>query len=117
MVWLPTILTYTQKKAMKTKLFMGYRENKWLKCHNYVLQANCEWSVKKVQEVSVSDYFMVSYDFCRNDETIDLTVDVIFDNNKSMNITKPQLRKCLCFFLYLKLIFSLIMKFMIQPME
>ena len=30
-------------------------------------------------------------------ETIDLAVDIIFDNNKSMNITKPQLRKLFVF--------------------
>ena len=55
--------------------------------------------VKEVQEVSVSDYFMVSYDVCSLftniplNETIDLAVNIIFDNNKSMNITKPQLKK------------------------
>ena len=59
--------------------------------------------VKEVQEVSVPDYFMVSYDVCslfKNiplKETIDLAVDVIFDNNQSMNITKPQLRKLFVF--------------------
>ena len=30
-------------------------------------------------------------------ETIDLPVDIIFDNNRSMNITKPQLRKLFVF--------------------
>ena len=55
--------------------------------------------VKEVQEVSVSDYFMVSYDDCSPftniplNETIDLAVDIIFDNNQKMNITKPQLKK------------------------
>ena len=55
--------------------------------------------VKEVQEVSVSDYFMVSYDDCSLftniplNETIDLAVDIIFDNNQSMNITKSQLKK------------------------
>ena len=55
--------------------------------------------VKEVQEVSVSDYFMVSYDVCSLftniplNETNDLAVNIIFDNNKSMNITKPQLKK------------------------
>ena len=55
--------------------------------------------LKEVQEVSVSDYFMVSYDVCSVftnmplNETIDLAVDIIFDNNQSMNITKPQLKK------------------------
>ena len=59
--------------------------------------------VKEVQEVSVPDYFMVSYDVCSLftniplKETIDLAVDVIFDNNQSMNITKPQLRKLFVF--------------------
>ena len=59
--------------------------------------------VKEVQEVSVSDYFMVSYDVCNLftniplNETIDLAVDIIFDNNKSMNITKPQLKKLFVF--------------------
>ena len=61
--------------------------------------------VKEVQEVSVLDYFMVSYDFCSLftniplNETIDLAVDIIFDNNKSMNITNPQLKKL--FFCYI----------------
>ena len=55
--------------------------------------------VKEVQEVSVSDYFMVSYDVCSLltiiplNKTIDLAVDIIFGNNQSMNITKPQLKK------------------------
>ena len=55
--------------------------------------------VKEVQEVSVSEYFMVSYDVCSLftniplNETIDLAVDIIFNNNPSMNITKPQLMK------------------------
>ena len=55
--------------------------------------------VKEVQEVSVSEYFMVSYDVCNLftniplNETIDLAVDIIFDNNQRMNITKPQLKK------------------------
>ena len=59
--------------------------------------------VKEVQEVSVSDYFMVSYDVCSLftniplNETIDLAVNIIFDNNKSMNITKPQLKKLFVF--------------------
>ena len=59
--------------------------------------------VKEVQEVSVSDYFMVSYDVCSLftniplNETIDLAVDIIFDNNQSMNITKPQLKKLFVF--------------------
>ena len=59
--------------------------------------------VKKVQEVSVSDYFMVSYDDCSLftniplNETIDLAVDIIFDNNQSMNITKSQLKKLFIF--------------------
>ena len=51
--------------------------------------------VKEAQEVSVSDYFMVSYDVCSLftniplNETIDLAVDIIFEINQSMNITKP----------------------------
>ena len=55
--------------------------------------------VKEDQEVSVSQYFMVSYDvFSMStniplNETIDLAVDIIFDNNQSMNITKSQLKK------------------------
>ena len=59
--------------------------------------------VKEVQEVSVSDYFMVSYDVCSLftniplNETIDLANDVIFDNNQSMSITKPQLKKLFVF--------------------
>ena len=59
--------------------------------------------VKEVQEVSVSDYFMVSYDDCSLftniplNETIDLAVDIIFDNNQKMNITKPQLKKAFHF--------------------
>ena len=58
---------------------------------------------KEVQETSVSDHFMVSNDVCSLftniplNETIDLAVDVIFDNNKSMNITKPQLKKLFVF--------------------
>ena len=54
---------------------------------------------KEDQEVSVSHYFMVSYDvFSMStniplNETIDLAVDIIFDNNQSMNITKSQLKK------------------------
>ena len=52
--------------------------------------------VKEVQEVSVSNYFVGSYDVCSLftniplDKTIDLAVDIIFDNNQSMNSTKPQ---------------------------
>ena len=59
--------------------------------------------VKEVQEVSVSDYFMVSYDVCSLfaniplNETTDLAADIIFDNNQSMNITKPQLKKLFVF--------------------
>ena len=59
--------------------------------------------VKEVQEVSASDYFMVSYDVCSLftnmplNETIDLAVDITFDNNQSMNITKPQLKKLFVF--------------------
>ena len=55
--------------------------------------------VKEAQEVSLSDYFMVSYDVCSLltiiplNKTIDLAVDIIFGNNQSMNITKPQLKK------------------------
>ena len=51
--------------------------------------------VKEIQEVSVSDYFMVSYDVCSlftnipSNEIIDLAVDIIFHNNQSMSITKP----------------------------
>ena len=46
---------------------------------------------------------MVSYDVCSLftniplNETIDLAVDIIFDNNQSMNITKPQLKKTFVF--------------------
>ena len=45
--------------------------------------------VKNIQEVSVSDYFMVSYDVCSLftniplKETIDLAVDIIFDKNQT----------------------------------
>ena len=59
--------------------------------------------VQEVQELSVSDYFMVSYDVCSLftntplNETIDLAVDIIFDNNQGMNITKPQLKKLFVF--------------------
>ena len=59
--------------------------------------------VKEVQEVSVSDDFMVSYDDCSLftnislNETIDLAVDIIFDNNQSISITKPQLKKLFVF--------------------
>ena len=78
--------------------------------------------VKEVQGVSVSDYFMVSYDVCSLftniplNETIDLAVDIIFDDNQSMNITKPQLKKLLLL-LHHKLIFFSIMKFIIKPTE
>ena len=43
--------------------------------------------IKQVQEVSVSDYFMVPYDVrslftnIPLNESIDLAVDIIFDNN------------------------------------
>ena len=59
--------------------------------------------VKEVQEVSVSDYLMVSFDVCSQftniplNEAIDLAVDIIFDNNQSMNVTKPQLKKLFVF--------------------
>ena len=59
--------------------------------------------VKEVQEVSVSEYFMVSYDVCSLftniplNETIDLAVDIIFDNNRSVNIIKPQLKNLFVF--------------------
>ena len=59
--------------------------------------------VKEVQEVSVSDYFMVSYDVCSLftnitlNETTDLLVDKVFDNNQSINITKFQLKKLFVF--------------------
>ena len=59
--------------------------------------------VKEYQEVSVSHYFMVSYDIFSMftniplNETIDLAVDIIFDNNQSMNITKSQLKKLFIF--------------------
>ena len=49
-------------------------------------------------------------------ETIDLAVDIIFDNNQSMNITKPQLKKLFVFTTSQFNIFS-IMKFMIKPTE
>ena len=51
--------------------------------------------VKEIQEVNVSDYFMVSYDvyslFTNTplNKTIDLSADKIFDNNQSMSITRP----------------------------
>ena len=57
--------------------------------------------VKEVQETNVSDYFMVSYDTCSLyinillNETVDLAVDKIFNNNQSIDITSPQLRKIL----------------------
>ena len=53
--------------------------------------------------MSGSDYFMVSYDVCSLftniplDETIDLEVDIIFDNNKGMSIAKQQLKKLFVF--------------------
>ena len=59
--------------------------------------------IKEVQELTVSDYFMVSYDVCSLftniplNETIYLAVDIIFDNNQSMSITKPQLKKLFIF--------------------
>ena len=59
--------------------------------------------VKEVQEVSVSEYFMVSYDVCSLftniplNETIDLAVDIIFDNNRSVNIIKSQLKNLFVF--------------------
>ena len=53
--------------------------------------------------MSVSDYFMVS-NYVRSlftnipiNETIDLAVGIIFDNNKIMNITMPQLKKLFVF--------------------
>ena len=55
---------------------------------NYCTQDSFSF-VKEVQEVSVSDHFMVFYDVCSLftsiplNETIDLAVDIIFDN-KSM---------------------------------
>ena len=52
--------------------------------------------IKEVQEVTVSDYFMVSYDVCSL-EAIYLAVDIIFDNNQNMSITKPQLKKLFVF--------------------
>ena len=45
----------------------------------------------------------MSYDVCRLftniplNESIDLAVDIIFDNNQSMCITKPQLKKVFVF--------------------
>ena len=78
--------------------------------------------VKEVQGVSVSDYLMVSYDVCSLftniplNETIDLAVDIIFNDNQSMNITKTQLKKLLLL-LHHKLIFFSIMKFIIKPTE
>ena len=52
--------------------------------------------------MSVSDDFTVSYgcNMFTNiplNETIDLAVDIIFDNNQSMNSTKPQLKKIFVF--------------------
>ena len=57
--------------------------------------------VKEVQEVSVSDC-MVSYvcSLFTNiplNETIDLAVDIIFDNNRSVNIIKSQLKNLFVF--------------------
>ena len=52
--------------------------------------------VNEIQEKNVLDYFMVSFGVCSLfpniplDETIDLAVDIIFNNNQNMNITKPQ---------------------------
>ena len=59
--------------------------------------------VKEYQELSVSHYFMVSYDVFSMftniplNETIDLAVDIIFNNNQSMNNTKSQLKKLFIF--------------------
>ena len=56
---------------------------------NYCTQDSFSFG-KEVQEVIVSDHFMVFYDVCSLftsiplNETIDLAVDIIFDNNKSM---------------------------------
>ena len=53
--------------------------------------------------MNVSDYFTVSYDVCSLfanillSETINLAVDIIFHNNQSMSITKPQLKKFFAF--------------------
>ena len=53
--------------------------------------------------MSVSNYFVASYDVCSLftniplDKTIDLAVDIIFGNNQSMNSTKPQWKKLFVF--------------------
>ena len=53
--------------------------------------------------MNVSDYFMMSYDvyslFAKIplNKAIDLAVDIVLDNNESMNITKPQLKKIFVF--------------------
>ena len=55
------------------------------------------------QEVTFSDDFMEPCDVCSPfankplNETIDLTADIIFNSNQSMNITKPQLKKLFAF--------------------
>ena len=70
--------------------------------------------VKEVQEVSVSGYFMVSYNVCSVFanisliKTVDLSVEMISDKSQSINITKPYLKKLI--------VFS-IMKFMMKSTE
>ena len=65
---------------------------------DYCIQDSFSY-VKEVQEVNVLDYFMVSFEVCSLFpniplcKTIDLAVDIIFNNNQNMNITKPQLKK------------------------
>ena len=60
--------------------------------------------VKEVQEVSVSNYFMVSYDVCSLftniplNETIDLAVDIIFDNNhNTKKYHQAPIKETFCF--------------------
>ena len=78
--------------------------------------------VKEVQEANVSDYFMVSYDTCSLytnillNETIDSAVDKIFNNNQSIDITSPQMRKIL-FLLDYRLVFFSMMKFIMKFTE
>ena len=53
---------------------------------------------KEIKEVSSSDKFLISYDVCSLfasiplNETIDIAVNLIFDNNPNIKITKKELK-------------------------
>ena len=88
-----------------------------------IFSCNCAHFLCDLLSPLVPKKFLVSYDVTSLftniplQETINIAINLIFNHNLNLNITKKNLKKIFCFLLHHRLILFLTVSFIIKSME